>query len=352
LKATENKRKKTQESVLTNTNPYTNLDHSSAACPTNITMPTIRNTIIHELAVDPTTESTSTSNEAAGTTTTANWPLIELVLLLVLLTVLTGAILVQSLCACSSNRQQRPGPAQGRQRQNLRNGLHGTILLIGLVLSIIAHFSCNTLRLEESPSAELQAIGIWKVWHEQYKVCLDANKVGFSSPTSGSGTRALAVSATLFGATSLLFLYGSTQSSGQCYGPGKVKAMAMLSGVCGFVAACLQGGALATLRQSDACDDYVCSNNFETAGAMWPILAILYWIAGLVVTLYFTVVVPVVPVAEEEDNDNNVEKGESASVTTDASGQAASHSEMEDRSDGTGDCRRRSILSTNNEARK
>jgi hypothetical protein len=104
------------------------------------------------------------------------------------------------------------------------------------------------------------------------------------------------------------------------------------------------------LRQSDACDDYGCNTNFEMAGAMRPILAILYWMAGLVITLRYTVVVPEVPVAEEEED--VIEKGESASVTTDASGQAASHSEMGDRSDGAGDCRRRSILSIGNEARK
>jgi hypothetical protein len=315
-------------------------------------MPGIKNVFIQPLAVDPTTAESSSASTAGSSAATVNWPLIELVLLLVVLATLTGAILVQSLSSCNNNnKQQRPG--QVRQQQALRHVLHGVILLIGLIMSIITHFSCNTLRLEESPSAELQAIGIWKVWHEPYKVCLDANKVGFSSPTSGSGTRALAVLATLFGTASLLFLYGSTQMSGQCYGSGKVKAMAMLSGACGFVAACLQGGALITLRQSDACDEYNCSTNFEMAGAMWPILAILYWMAGLVVTLCFTLVVPEVPIVAEEEEDNNVEKGESASVTTDASGQAAaSHSEMGDRADGAGDCRRRSILSIGNEARK
>jgi hypothetical protein len=257
-------------------------------------MPTIRN--IH--AVEPTNEANNTS---------VNWPLIELVLLLLVLTVLIGAILILSLWCNNNSSSTATIRPQQREEEDVvgktnsskpqrgpyvgfRNGLHSTILLIAVTLSIVTHFSCITLRLAESPSAaddEIHAIGIWKVWHEEYDVCLDPSVVGISSlAASNSGTRALAVLATLFGAASLLLLFGSTAQSCQSFGPARTKAMVILSVVCGVGAASLQGGAFVALHHSATCDDYHCRTNIT--GAMRPILAILYWISGVVVTLFLT----------------------------------------------------------------
>jgi hypothetical protein len=157
-------------------------------------MPTIKNI----QAVEPTNEANSTS---------VNWPLIELVLLLIVLTVLIGSSLFLSLW-CNNNSSStatiRPQPqheaeedvgktnsskpARG-QYVGIRDGIHSTILLIAVTLSIVTHFSCITLRLAESPSAaddEIHAIGIWKVWHEEYDVCLDPSVVGISSLASSN----------------------------------------------------------------------------------------------------------------------------------------------------------------------
>jgi hypothetical protein len=264
----------------------------------------------------PTTSDTQNNDttSSGGTTTTSStttilWPLIVLILLVLLLAALLVAIHMLSVRQKKINRQ-------------FRHRLNGFILLIAIALSIGAHVSCNTWSLVVGGSAagggefdeirtgedldwsDIRAIGIWGVWDDNESWC----RYRRSTSRHETMARTLAVLATIMGAVSYVCWMNSQYDS-------KPKSLASLAVLFGIAAASAEGGALTALYRSLPCgndiDDLLVActlwGSYQTAtlGGVWPILAIVYWAAGLVVILWTVLVLGDDAIRESSLNDND-----------------------------------------------
>jgi hypothetical protein len=258
-----------------------------------------------------TTSSNSTGTTNTSTTSTSSttilWPVILVFLLFVLLlVVLLVAIRMLSVRQKKINRR-------------FRHRLNGCILLIAMALSIGAHISCNTWSFlvvyggeydESSRKAardwsDLRAIGIWGVQWDDNEFC----RYRHSTSRHETIARTLAVLATLMGGVSFMCWMNSQYDS-------KPKFLASLAVLFGIAAACAEGGALTALYRSlpcgnDSIDDLLVActlwGSYQTAtlGGVWPILAIVYWAAAMVVILWTVLVLGDDAIRESlNDNDN------------------------------------------------
>jgi hypothetical protein len=254
-------------------------------------------------------DTTSSGGTTTSSTTTILWPLIVLILLVLLLAALLVAIHMLSVRQKKINRQ-------------FRHRLNGFILLIAIALSIGTHISCNTWSLVGGSAAgggefdksrtgedldswsDIRAIGIWGVWDDNESWC----RYRRSTSRHETMARTLAVLATLMGAVSFVCWMNSQYDS-------KPKFLASLAVLFGIAAASAEGGALTALYRSLPCgnndiDDLLVActlwGSYQTAtlGGVWPILAIVYWAAAMVVILW-TVLVLGDDAIRESLNDND-----------------------------------------------
>jgi hypothetical protein len=173
---------------------------------------------------------------------------------------------------------------QKKLNKRFRHRLNGFILLIAMALSIATHVSCNTWSLVGSDT--IRAIGIWGVLDDNESWCQYRRSISRYEDIA----RTLGVLATLAGVVCFLCWTNSQYDT-------KPKFLALLAVLFGVFAACAEGGTMTALYQSLPCggdDDLTCTlwGSYRTAtlGGVWPMLAIVYWAAGIGVILYTVMV--------------------------------------------------------------